>query len=150
MVGRYRFRPAGISSRALPFSTGVYTDTGRGHEGGIYKAAGWCYLGTTTTHAYRVLGEVVHPRTLHSRYGRGGQSVPWLRANVDPKAERIVTPPKHKYALALDDDARQLLASMAKPYPRSRAGGVAASTGGDQPSRDGASPIPALQSAEAS
>ena len=124
-----------------------FADTAQGHEGGIYKAAGWTYLGAKSYHAYVIHGETVHPRTLGSRYGRGGQSITWLRANVDPKARRIVTAVKHKYALGLDDEARQLLAGMAKPY-RSRVSG-ASSTTASRAVDAGASPSLALQSAKA-
>lgn len=55
---------------------------------------------------------------MHSRYGVGGQSIPWLRKNVDPKAERIETPEKHKYVFVLDPKLRPLVDLMAKPYPK--------------------------------
>ncbi|MHB1583314.1 MAG: Mom family adenine methylcarbamoylation protein [Acidimicrobiales bacterium] len=94
-----------------------FADTGQGHHGGIYQAAGWVYLGSAPQHAYVVGGRLVHPRTLYSRYGAGGQSVPWLRANVDPHARRIVTAEKHKYAKALDPAVHPQLAATGKAYP---------------------------------
>lgn len=95
-----------------------FADTAQGHHGGIYQAGGWIYEGTKEYHAYRVGGKVVHPKTLHSKYGRGGQSVEWLRKNVDPNAERVQGEGKHKYILPLDDDMRKQVAHLAKPYPK--------------------------------
>ena len=63
-----------------------FADSAQGHHGGIYQAAGWVYLGAAPQHAYVVGGQVVHPRTLYSRYGAGGQSVSWLRRYIDPRA----------------------------------------------------------------
>jgi hypothetical protein len=121
-----------------------FADTAQGHHGGIYQAAGWEYLGSAPQHAYVVGGEVIHPRTLHSRYGAGGQSIPWLHRNVDPVAKRIVTAEKHKYALALDPVLRGSLERAGKAYPC--AGGVAKSTGDVRSSGGGVSPTAALQS----
>jgi hypothetical protein len=123
-----------------------FADTAEGHDGAIYRAAGWTYLGAASFHAYVVRGETVHPRTLHSRYGPGGQSVGWLREHVDPAAQRVRTPPKHKYAVALDSDAKTLLSGLSRPYPASCAGGVVDSTDDPQSSGDGSKPIPALES----
>jgi hypothetical protein len=95
-----------------------FADTTQGHHGGIYQAGNWLYLGSQEYHAYRVRGEVFHPRSLHHLYGVGGQSVPWLRAHVDPQAERIANGVKHKYVYPLDPAMRAQLQPLAKPYPR--------------------------------
>lgn len=115
-----------------------YADSGEGHHGGIYQAMGWIYVGSEEHTWLRVNGELVHPKTLHSKYGKGGQSIPWLRANVDPKAERVVTPPKHKYLWPYDDEMRARFLELAKPYPKR-----GRPVGGPQvpPGDDGASPI---------
>lgn len=95
-----------------------FADTGQGHHGGIYQATGWIYEGTKEYHAYRVNGKIVHPKTLHSKYGKGGQSVSWLRANVDPLAERVSGEGKHKYILPLDENMAEKVKQLAKPYPK--------------------------------
>ena len=41
-----------------------YADLGEGHLGTIYQAGGWLYLGISEQSYIRVLGRVVHPRTL--------------------------------------------------------------------------------------
>jgi hypothetical protein len=95
-----------------------FADTTHGHHGGIYQAAGWIYAGGTETHAYRVDGKVVHPKTLHNRYGKGGQSIPWLRSHVDPRAMLVSAGFKHRYLLPLDLAMRQRTESLARPYPK--------------------------------
>ena len=95
-----------------------FADAGHGHHGGIYQGGGWIYLGGRDTHSYRVNGVVTHPKTLHSRYGKGGQSVPWLRSNIDPYAERIEVGFKHRYAMPLDAEMRARILPLAKPYPK--------------------------------
>lgn len=95
-----------------------FADTTQGHHGGIYQAGNWTFVGTQEYHAYRVLGELVHPKTLHAKYGTGGQSIAWLREHVDPAAERVRNGEKHKYLYALDDEMRARISNLAKPYPK--------------------------------
>lgn len=95
-----------------------FADFAHGHHGGIYQAMGWIYSGTSETHAYVVNGRMEHPKTLHSRYGIGGQSIPWLRQHVDPCSERIVAGVKHRYLLPMDESIRSKVASLSKPYPK--------------------------------
>jgi len=98
-----------------------FADTAQGHVGTIYQASGWLYLGAQEYHAYRINGEILHPKTCHSRWGKGGQSVEWLRKHIDPAAERIKSGLKHKYVMPLDDGMRQKLTEIAKPYPKKEA-----------------------------
>lgn len=121
-----------------------YADTAQGHHGGIYQAGGWIYLGTASEVAIRVRGRLVHRRTLGSRYGVGGQSIPWLRANVDPTAEAVATGDKHRYVMPLDDAMRAQIAPRALPYPsRAKAAGAASPRPGRFDS-DPRAPIPAV------
>lgn len=95
-----------------------FADAGQGHHGGIYQAGGWIYAGGAETHAYRVRGVLVHPKTLHSRYGTGGQSLPWLRKHIDPKADRVISGFKHRYLYPLDAETRRKIEPLAQPYPK--------------------------------
>jgi hypothetical protein len=125
-----------------------FADTVQGHHGGIYQAMGWHYIGTPTMHCYVINGKKEHPKTLHTRYGAGGQSIPWLRANVDPKAYCLKTPGKHKYVLPLDPGAKDIVLPLAKPYPK-RAGSADSGIPGNQPGGGGANPTPALSTVPA-
>lgn len=95
-----------------------FADSGQGHIGTIYQAGNWLYVGKRESHAYRVNGKVYHPRTLHRLHGKGGQSVEWLRANVDPRAERIKVPVKYKYLYVFDPALRETLRAQRLPYPK--------------------------------
>lgn len=121
-----------------------FADAGHGHHGGIYQAGNWVYVGGAQTHGYKVNGSIVHPKTLHSRYGRGGQSIPWLRANVDQNAQRIVSGFKHRYLMPLDDEMRQKIEPLRKPYPK-RERSADSGTPGHQSGRGGAIPTRSLQ-----
>jgi len=121
-----------------------FADPRHNHHGGVYAGAGWLYLGTTAAEALlRVNGRETHPRTVASRYGT--RDIAWLRANVDPMAERIVCPPKHRYALPLDDAMRRQIAHRALPYPKR----VKQQALADHASLAGASPSHPLQIVEA-
>jgi hypothetical protein len=108
-----------------------FADASMGHHGGIYQANNWVYIGGTETHCYKVNGVKYHPKTLHSKYGKGGQSIPWIRANVDPNAERIISGFKHKYLMPLTAEMREIIAPLSKPYPKR----VKQAMDGNQPSQ---------------
>ncbi len=93
-----------------------YADSGQGHVGTIYQATNWIFLGAATQPYLKVKGKIVHPRTLYDRYGPGGQSLPWLRANVDPNAQRVPMAQKLKYVMPLDAELRRQLEPLAQPY----------------------------------
>jgi hypothetical protein len=125
-----------------------YADLGEGHVGTIYQAGGWLYLGTSEQGYLKIHGKIVHPRTVYDRYGRGGQSVPWLRENVDPKAERVEMAPKLRYVYPLDKAMRRQLEPKALPYPK-RGRSNTSDAPGDHPGEGGATPTRPLHSAPA-
>jgi hypothetical protein len=95
-----------------------FADTTQGHHGGIYQATNWTYAGAAKTHAYKVVGKIWHPKSLHSKYGKGGQSIAWLRSNVDPHASRVDAGEKHRYLMPLTDEMRNQVAHLSQPYPK--------------------------------
>ncbi len=99
-----------------------YADIDRDHHGGIYQAAGWLYLGKVErnggTPRFRINGTVMHARTVHSRWGKGSQRLDWIRVNIDPKAERVLTFGKHKYFWPFDDEIRRRVLPIVQPYPK--------------------------------
>lgn len=96
-----------------------YADQAQGHHGGVYQATGWIYVGMATPQqSLSVHGATHHKRTLRERYGRGGNSIAWLRQHVDPDAEWIEDQPKHKYLMPLDAEMRQQIAPLSRPYPK--------------------------------
>lgn len=95
-----------------------FADTAQKHHGGIYQGGNWLYAGESVTHGYKVCGAIEHPKTLHSRYGKGGQSIPWLRQHVDPSAERVVAAVKYRYLYPLDAAMRAQIEPLRQPYPK--------------------------------
>lgn len=124
-----------------------FADESQGHVGGIYQAGNWAYVGVSRSDYISVNGEIVHPKTLHSRYGVGGQSIPWLQANVDKHASRVSRLDKHKYVFPLTQRARQIITPMRKPYPK-RARSVCGGTPEDHSGRGGSIPTRALSEIE--
>jgi len=124
-----------------------YADCDEDHHGGIYAAGGWTYLGKVQlnggTPRWRIHGKVMHGRTVGSRWGKGTQTLEWLRAHVDPNVEKVFTKGKHKYILPLSDKVRAKVLPMAQPYPK-RASVVIEDTPGDQPGKGGATPTRTL------
>lgn len=95
-----------------------FADSAQGHYGGIYQAGGWIYSGESFGRMIMTNGKTEHPRTLGSRYGIGGQSLPWLRKNVDSRACVIDAPAKYRYLYPLDESTRARILPLAKPYPK--------------------------------
>ena len=125
-----------------------YADTKEGHLGIIYQATNWLFLGASSQPYLRVRGKIEHPRSLYDRYGRGGQQIAWLRANVDPHAERVEMPDKLKYVYAFSKPLRRTLEAMAQPFPKSvsKCGRSDTSdTSGSPPEEGGATPTRPLQ-----
>ncbi len=122
-----------------------YADTKQGHMGTIYQATNWVFLEAASQPYIRVKGRIVHPRTIYEWYGRGGQSIPWLRKNVDPNAERVPMPPKLKYVWPYDRELRQRLEAVSRPYPK-RVESIDSDVPAVQAGEGGASPTSALQS----
>ena len=114
-------------------------DPYQGHHGGIYQAGNWVYTGQTpSARFFRVNGKVVHPRTIGSR--KLPQTIAGAR-RLDPNADAVSMPGKHRYLMPLDADMRRQIEPLAKPYP----------TRGKQATSEhhsdsgGATPTPALQ-----
>lgn len=93
-----------------------FADPNQGHEGEIYQADNWVYLGRSTPSTYiKVNGQLFHGRTLGMRYPTTKLS--WIRENVDASAERVKKPGKYRYVFPLDDEMKRKVEPQAKPYP---------------------------------
>ena len=80
-----------------------YADPSQGHDGGIYKAMGWVYVGRSSPQA-AVVG--MHKRTASARYG----TITGL--------QRTCVTWKHKYLMPLDALMRAQIEPLRKPYPK--------------------------------
>jgi hypothetical protein len=99
-----------------------YADVEQKHYGGIYQATNWIYKGKTDgEHYFIIKGKKTHPKSIHSKYGKGSQRIEWLRANVDSHAEIYTTVGKHKYLMPLNKKIRKKILPLHKPYPKGKA-----------------------------
>ena len=90
----------------------------QGHHGGIYQAGGWIYEGAMESYGFIVKGQFRHARSLTARYGNGGGTERWLRANLDPDAKKVKGLVRHKYLMPLDAQMRAKVSALSKPYPK--------------------------------
>jgi hypothetical protein len=97
----------------------TFADPAVGHDGAIYRAAGFTYLGTTNAEtSFLIDGKACHSRTVASSYG--SSDVEHLRrTGID--ARRVRALPKHRYVAVLDQSWRWRLG--AAEHLRSIAGG---------------------------
>ena len=93
-----------------------YADSEQGHLGGIYKASNWIYTGASRDTSIVVNGITEHRRTLSTRYGTS--SLSWICDNVDPGAYKKYDGDKYKYIYPLDNEIKEQVKSLSKPYPQ--------------------------------
>jgi hypothetical protein len=113
-----------------------FADTEQGHHGGIYQAAGWIYTGQTKPKTDLMIGKQKLKRRAYTgkNFGAGRMQVP---AN----AVKVMSPPKHRYLMPLDEAMRKQIEPLRKPYPkrvRSETGDTPANhagKGGSTPTR---------------
>lgn len=114
-----------------------------GHIGTIYQAGNWIYAGMSKSNDVIVIhGERVHRRSVFAKYGIN--SLVWVKQNIDPSAH-FMSNTKHRYIMPLDNETRDRLKHLGKPYPKR----VTKANSGDQLESEGAIPIHTLQTHEA-
>lgn len=119
-----------------------YADADQDHHGGIYQATNWVYTGLKNAGsmgAFIINGKKTHPKSVHSKGVK--QSIESVRKHLDPNAEIFYTKGKHCYLMPLDDNTRNKVLFLSKPYPKR----TKEQALGDQPSLGGATPTCTLQ-----
>lgn len=120
-----------------------FADASKGHHGGIYQATNWIYCGTSSPSVeYWKDGKRWHPRQL-SETGFKTQFGVKRKVPKPSECKKIKVPGKHRYLMPLDDEMREKLKSLAKPYPK-RASSVESGTTSFQEVGGGESPTDAL------
>lgn len=105
-----------------------FADPTQGHDGAIYRAGNWLFLGLTAPiRQYLYQGRWLHQRDVtgsaqfHSRVTGHNPSTNWggkgARLDVASLPCRTL-PPKYRYAYPLDRAMRRALAPLAVPFPR--------------------------------
>lgn len=95
----------------------AYSDPAAGHTGGIYRAAGWLYLGQAEAQPLMRIGRGPprHLRTIGSLLGT--HSAAYLRSR-GLEVEMVPTIPKLRYLKILDESWRARLRIAPSPYPK--------------------------------
>ena len=91
-----------------------YADPAQGHNGGIYQAMNWTYIGQTkpSTQLYDKDGSSVHQRTKNMAEAGG-----FSTKDKYESLEKRRVPGKYKYVYPLDDEIKAKVKDLAKPYP---------------------------------
>jgi hypothetical protein len=119
-------------------------DLNQGHEGKIYQASNWVFVGKTGYEAGITLnGKLTHRRTINSKYGTS--DIGWLQQHVDPLATRYEGQPKYKYLLPLDDEIASRIRLLSKSYPKKCATSDTSDTPGVHPGEGWAARTVALR-----
>jgi len=96
-----------------------YADIDQGHDGIIYQATNWIYVGIVeenqSSHAV-INGKKMHPRSIGAKYGT--RAIEWLKLNIDPSAKYLKTKGKHKYLMPMNKKMRKLIHPLSQPYPK--------------------------------
>jgi len=96
-----------------------YADPNKGHLGKIYQATNWIYQGNRTmlvkSYKYKIHGEVLHPRTISSKYGSVKDEV---LEKVDPNFTKWEDIRKHRYVYILNKGERKAIINDLKHLPK--------------------------------
>lgn len=93
-----------------------FADQTRGHNGGVYQAGNWVYTGIGSPATfYKINGKTTHPRSIGSL--GYSQNLSGARS-IDPNAEAIEMPGKHRYLMPFDEELRHRVIKLSKPYPK--------------------------------
>ena len=92
-----------------------YADGSQGHHGGIYQATNWIYTGESQASSFVLNGKKVHKRTLSSKFGKS--SLNFLKSK-GLNIKIVKDAPKHKYLLPLDQETKDKIILLKKPYPK--------------------------------
>lgn len=121
-----------------------FADPRFGHVGGIYQAGGWVYDGQSA--ANRVFVDK-RGREWHSRVvSPSGYRLQFGNYKRVPKPEEctvVVVPGKYRYLMPLDDEMRERILPLAKPYPK-QAPEASSDTPATHAGEGGVAPTPAL------
>lgn len=91
-----------------------YADPVQGHGGGIYKAGGWFFVGSTpASFEYRVGSRRIQKRAFT------GANFGGARMALPHGAVKVAVPGKLKFLMPLDQEAKALILPSALPYLKS-------------------------------
>lgn len=114
-----------------------YADPFHGHNGAVYQAANWVYIGLSA------------PITSYYWRGQWRNDSSIKRHFKEYPEERTKTlsrllPRKHKYLYPLDNKMRKQIEPLRQPYPKKCVGSIDVDASGYQPEEGGSNPTPTL------
>jgi hypothetical protein len=123
-----------------------FADPEMGHVGSVYQAGNWIYAGkTVAADEYIVNGIRMHGRALRSTrstHRLGGIKTSnvkeWAETALNATVSTVHGSSKHRYLMPLDDEMRERIKPLAKPYPKrakDQASGHPPELGGETPTR---------------
>lgn len=123
-----------------------YADPEQGHIGGIYQGGNWTYTGRSAPDVAFIdkSGKRWHSRSVSAT----GVKTRLGKATWAPSPEgmqQVTLIPKYRYLMPLDDEMRNRVAPLAKPYPK-RAGSIGSDVPAIHAGEGGVIPTPALHS----
>jgi len=99
-----------------------YADKDQGHNGIIYQATNWIYVGLMNEGSksdFIINGKKMHQRTVRNRNWK--QSLEWIRLYIDPEATQETTKGKHKYLFPMNKKMRKTIKVLEREYPTKHA-----------------------------
>jgi len=97
-----------------------YADANQNHNGSIYQATNWFYIGEYAKEQGIMLnGKLIHRRSINSKYKTS--KIEWLKNNIDKNAVVVIGKPKYKYIFPLDNEIKKLCEKLKKEYPKKNA-----------------------------
>lgn len=101
-----------------------FSDPAENHHGGIYQACNWVYSGQSAPgYEWRLNGKRLNKRAYT------GHNFGSPKMQVPSGAVKVNLPGKHRYIMPLDEEMRQRILPLSKPYPKR----VKQAITGDQP-----------------
>lgn len=125
-----------------------YADPFHNHNGGIYQAMNWVYTGQTgSDKMYKTRdGRLLHSRVVTTSGVR--RHFGKLHRSLRPQdCITITVPGKHRYLYPLDEEVKQRILPLSKPYPK-RATNIGSDVTANHAVKGGATPTVALQTTE--
>jgi hypothetical protein len=94
-----------------------YADPKENHDGTIYQADNWAYVGKTDSRPFIIAnGQTYHPMAAYKNWGTS--SPQRLKDNYpELNVSTVTRPGKHKYVYPLDDEIEHKVKPMSQPYP---------------------------------
>lgn len=91
-----------------------FADSNENHHGGIYQASNYIYSGLSQGCFFYKdkRGKIWHPRNVSENLSLSGKCI------KPSECEKIWKNGKHRYLMPLDDEMKNKIAKLAKPYPK--------------------------------